>query len=361
VCSRINKTADVAIWGHIPPPYGGMTIHIKRLIPRLRDAGISVQTYNLNDPEFKDPSVPNFANKKFLWLLRLLFRRTEKIHYVISVRPFIRFVAVLFGKIKRKKVILRIGGASLYKSIYGTSGVLQYFSLFALRNADAVIGVNKSICDLAISIGVKPQNVYHVPGFIPPNENEGYVPDKVIRFLNNKSPKLLVTGTLPSDEEYDVYGIKDAIKVLSRLKNHFPHAGLLVYVQNAEKSDNTSFDAVQNIIKGLKANSSVLLYASSDELFPVFKHVDLFLRPTYSDGDANSIREAMYSGLPVAASDCVTRPDGVMTFTTGNIESFSEVLTDVIHNIDYHKNIAKNNRMTDNSVKIIEIIKNLLC
>jgi glycosyltransferase involved in cell wall biosynthesis len=52
---------------------------------------------------------------------------------------------------------------------------------------------------------------------------------------------------------------------------------------------------------------------------------DIFLRPTRSDGDANSIREALYLGVPVIASDCVERPDQVLTFRTGDIPSYVEI------------------------------------
>ena len=40
----------------------------------------------------------------------------------------------------------------------------------------------------------------------------------------------------------------------------------------------------------------------------------LFIRATTTDGDSVSLREALYFGAPILASDVVPRPDGVMLF-----------------------------------------------
>ncbi len=47
---------------------------------------------------------------------------------------------------------------------------------------------------------------------------------------------------------------------------------------------------------------------------PLFEYIDIFLRPTNTDGDSLSIREAIYSGIPTIASDIVERPFGTITF-----------------------------------------------
>jgi glycosyltransferase involved in cell wall biosynthesis len=46
-------------------------------------------------------------------------------------------------------------------------------------------------------------------------------------------------------------------------------------------------------------------------LAPALRLGTIFLRPTLTDGDALSIREAMAAGVPVLASDVVRRPTGV--------------------------------------------------
>ena len=41
---------------------------------------------------------------------------------------------------------------------------------------------------------------------------------------------------------------------------------------------------------------------------PVLRLTDVLLKPTNTDGDAISVREALYLGVPVVASDVVERP-----------------------------------------------------
>jgi len=48
-------------------------------------------------------------------------------------------------------------------------------------------------------------------------------------------------------------------------------------------------------------------------LSPAFPFTAVYLRPTLTDGDAVSIREALDAGVPVVASNVVRRPRGVVT------------------------------------------------
>ena len=47
---------------------------------------------------------------------------------------------------------------------------------------------------------------------------------------------------------------------------------------------------------------------------------DVFLRPTLSDGDSISVREAISLGVPVVASRIGARPAGATLFESGNVE-----------------------------------------
>lgn len=354
------KNADLAIWGHVPPPYGGMTVHISRLVPKLREAGIRVQMYNLNDSDFSDENIPNYSRKKFLWFIKLLFGRIEKVHYIISVRPIVRLLAVVFGMIRNKKIILRIGGASLYRSIYQNSDFSKLISRFAIRNASAVIGVNKDICNLAVELGGNPENIHYIPGFIPPSMSGEDIPDEVAFFLENKSPKLLISGILSSTVVNDIYGIRDALDMMQLLTKKYSDAGLVIFVHDNDTNETIKSKMFTKLIIEKDLSSSVLIHHSKSELWSVFKVTDIFLRPSYFDGDSNSIREALYLGVPVIASDCVERPETVVTFPTGNRRALYETITELLPRIDNMKSIVTQTAMPDNSQMIIDIMKKLL-
>ena len=104
----------------------------------------------------------------------------------------------------------------------------------------------------------------------------------------------------------------------------------------------------------------MLVYISQSELWPVFNMVDLFIRPSYSDGDANSIREALYFGVPVVASDCVRRPNSVITFNTGDKKAFYNKIIYTLNNIDVIKSMIEKTPVEDNAQATVDLIKYLL-
>jgi glycogen(starch) synthase len=54
----------------------------------------------------------------------------------------------------------------------------------------------------------------------------------------------------------------------------------------------------------------------------VIKRSSVFLRPTTSDGDSISLREALHFNVPVVASDAAPRPDGSILFASRDQEDF---------------------------------------
>jgi glycosyltransferase involved in cell wall biosynthesis len=51
---------------------------------------------------------------------------------------------------------------------------------------------------------------------------------------------------------------------------------------------------------------------------------DMVVRPTNTDGDALTIKEALYLGKPVLASDVVKRPDGTNLFKNRDVADMAD-------------------------------------
>jgi hypothetical protein len=60
---------------------------------------------------------------------------------------------------------------------------------------------------------------------------------------------------------------------------------------------------------------------------------DIVVRPTNTDGDALTIREGLFLGKTVIASDVVTRPEGTVLFTTRNNEDLKNKITSAINEV----------------------------
>ena len=90
--------------------------------------------------------------------------------------------------------------------------------------------------------------------------------------------------------------------------------------------------------------------------FPaLLKISDVFLRPTNSDGDALSIREAIDLKVPVVASDCVIRPNGVALFKSRDLVDFFNVTTQVLRSYEYYKTQSKHYTVENNSQQILNV------
>jgi len=357
---RKYKCADVAVWGKPPPPYGGISVHISRLIPVLQKSNVSFQLYNLTLPQTNHKFVKDYSNKILLWFLKLYIGRSEKVHYLFTVKTSVRFFAVLFGLIRKRKIILSIHGASLHKSVLSGSVINRLMAKISVRYADVVIGVNTDICEMAIKLGANPTKVYHIPAFIPPQDTDIQPQYHLRDFLKNNTPKIVITGFLNSRAERDTYGLWRTLVVFSLFTKEYPDTRLIVVLQNnVSLNSPLILDYIKEIEK-YKLSSHIMLHMSNNELWPILKMADLFIRPSESDGDAVSIREAVQFGVPVIASDCVKRLEVVETFTTGNNNSFLHALKKVVANLNKYRIFTKEYRLEDNSEKIINVIINQL-
>jgi glycosyltransferase involved in cell wall biosynthesis len=57
---------------------------------------------------------------------------------------------------------------------------------------------------------------------------------------------------------------------------------------------------------------------------------NVFVRPTFRDGDSISVREAVALGVPVVASNVGTRPDGVCVFEAGDVNGLVRAVESMI-------------------------------
>lgn len=111
----------------------------------------------------------------------------------------------------------------------------------------------------------------------------------------------------------DGYGIDMCVELTNLLKKDFPNIGFL-FALSTTKMEKVYFLKMKKEIKDLDIEQNFYFMTRNKELWPIFKNADLMIRPTISDGDAISIREALYFNCPVIASNVTTRPKGTILF-----------------------------------------------
>jgi len=94
--------------------------------------------------------------------------------------------------------------------------------------------------------------------------------------------------------------------------------------------DSRHFHHLNEWIKREALEDRILLRQGDIEFSGVLKLCDLFVRPSSTDGDAVSVREALWLGIPTIASDAVPRPAGVVVFQNRDANDLaSKILANV--------------------------------
>lgn len=337
-----------------------MTVHVSRLIPILEANGIVAQAYSVVQYGPEHPLVIEVAHRRLRWFLGMLFGRSERLHYVLGGRAVTRFAASLLACLRRKKVILRVGGRSLASSGLEGSMIRRWMTRFAVRHASAIIGVNPTICELARQLGADPDMVHYIPGFIPPTDTGEEPPNEVRQFIAGKSRILLASGQVMSTGEEDIYGVQAILDTMEQLKKLRPDIGLVFYAYEVVPLGSEPLKHLDQEIARRGLGENILIHKSAGMLWPAMKTADLMIRPTTTDGDSNAIRESISMGLPVIASDCVPRPESVLTYAAGDIAALCDAINMVLDNLDQWRAKAARADMGQNANMIVQLIKNLL-
>ncbi len=120
----------------------------------------------------------------------------------------------------------------------------------------------------------------------------------------------------------DLYGLDQLVELTARLKPDFPRVGIVVCFWDHVPADEAYLSELRHRAEARGVADSLLFNTRKGSFVPVLEASDVFVRPTNTDGDAVSIREALYLGVPAVASDAVERPDGTILFRTRDIGDF---------------------------------------
>ena len=345
---------SVCIIGPYPPPYGGISVHIKRLIHKLKERSIDYVIFDTTKIKKNLERLVNASRIRKV-ILKILFSPfTGVIHYHGHSWE-IRF---LLGLFKRKKtIIFTIHGTYLKNSIQKSNKVKKFFIITGLKLASYVIATHVEIYQYLISLGLKKERVLLIPSFIPPllrDEDFKKIPDFILEFISSHTPVISANASRISFHNgKDLYGIDMSIKLCYLLRERYKNIGFIFVISNI--NDKNYFMEMKRKVEELNLKENFIFFISKSEYYPLLAKVDLFLRPTTTDAEAISINEALTLGIPVIASDSVKRVDGVITFRNRNVKDLFEKVVDVIENYEYYKKNLSHYTVKDYGEEIINL------
>ena len=321
---RVRKVVTVV--GPLPPPIGGVSIHTLRLRDELRRRGWEVDVLAAGRRRPFEPFAGHYlANSPLRHVLQVMLRARGVVHVQDRLSP-LTLLAVVAARLRRRPVVLTVHGVPL-KFITRRGGI-DVFRRLALPQAATVIAVNAHVADrLRPYAGNVPIAV--IPAYIPPTTAEIEQIDTATKVWIDEpgAPPLasfMIYRVLAplAGADRDIYGLRTTTEAIERLAAEDGRLRLaLLLAQPPQSDDERSYlDVMCARLRRVLGDDFRLLVGESAP--PVISRSDLFLRPTTTDGDAVSVREALELGVPVVASDAVPRPDAVVLYRAGDLADF---------------------------------------
>ncbi len=329
----------IGLIGSYPPPYGGVTVHIQRLMKKLDEYNIDYVLYDIlgGQHEQKDSRIIRIQHPK-LWMLKFFFSGSPEIIHNHTTDWRGQVLVGLMGLLG-KKTVSTLHSERLVKSWKDYNVIKRKIIQIALQSTTSLIAVNAHIRDFCVSLGVDPDRVFLIPAFIPPEPEEKdlqELPWEIRDFIGTHDPLISANAfKIKFFKNEDVYGIDLCIGLCSRLKQNRDTVGFVFFLPQI--GDLHYFSDLQQRIADLHLQDNFLFVTEPYPFYPLLLKSNVFIRPTNTDGDAISLREALYFGVPSVASDVVTRPEGTILFKNRNIDDLTDKVQDLLDNYPYYK------------------------
>jgi len=308
----------VLLIGPIPPPYGGVSVHILRLYKLLKS---DFEFDFIDESPIKKKEFFNIRSFKLIVYLKKM-RECDTL-FIHSGKDTLRIFHLIIGRLFAKKNILVLHGF--------TSSPPKFIFLiksFIYRFASSVIVVNN---DIRLRLNLSEKKCIIKDAFIPPNlSEESELPDEIYHLLSEKRKerKVILCSNASSLEKYDsqdLYGLDMCIEVSKRLsvkKVQF----FFIFVVSSIRHNQDIFTRSAELIKKLKLTDNFLLIHQKLSFIKVMEYSDIIVRATNTDGDSLTVREGLFLGKKVIASDIVKRPLGVLLFQNRNMNDLEAKL-----------------------------------
>ena len=328
---------NLLIIGALPPPVGGITIHLERFKEYLKNSS----TWNVNILDLRKRILYNSEiEEKSLFKILSCYFNANIIH--IHMDNNLKLLIVLLSRILFKKVIY-----THHKSTVQNKLVLFLTNLFS----NHTILVNDKTIEKKYFFKNKTSII---PAFIPPQKIEKIENKLIESFISNYSYKIAsyCFGYHPYNGN-DLYGFDLIIdSFLLLIENNQINNTLLVLINPS--NDEVNYEKLY-ADKDLGSNK-ILLIKEKVDFCSLINEVDLTIRATRIDGDSLSVRESLFFNTPVIASDATFRPEGTVIYQNGNAKDLSSKIFDLYKN----KELNYNYKNIDYAQMVLNIYDDLL-
>jgi glycogen synthase len=324
---RSAEPVDVVIVGPHPPPAGGVSSHIARSAPLLIRHGLAIKVLSHYGPR---PDVPYVLDGLRRNPLRYFFRirasDARLVHYHYSGRTSL--VSAALGLAMRPPCarIITIHSPTIARDLQRRP---RWVARWSLRRFDHIVAVTPEIVELLRPI--IPNHTFSVvPDFVPQPVG-GELPPSLASFV--ESGDVFVAAAwrlkfLPSGD--DLYGFDVLANAFLKVAARSGSARLVLLIgERPGRRGRRYLRSIQALLDGADLGARYMIGWGVD-LTPLLSRGVTLVRPTRSDGDAVSIREALGNGRNVIATDVANRPAGVSLVPVGDSTALAAAMEESI-------------------------------
>jgi len=318
---------SILIIGKIPPPIGGVSIHIERLLYCLKQDGLPYDCVSLKLNSFR-----TFISK---------YRKSKIVHLHIS-NVYLRTFLTMLSYATNKKHINTYHG-----NLGNKNKVKNYFDKISVRFSAYPVVLNENAKEFARKHN---NDTILISAFIPP-PFEDVLSESIkmnLELLRKEYKPIFCTnafGVKYDDSGNEIYGITELINIFSDINDK------ALIISDPSGSYNNYLKK-----KAIELPKNIFLISEPHSFIEILKLSDCYIRNTTTDGDSLSVREGLFLKKPVIATNCVQRPNGVILAEVNNP-------ADLYHKIDrleIQDHLTEDNSVSNGYIALKQLYQTLL-
>ena len=316
---------NIRILGPVPPPYGGVSVYVDRIRRRLRNNAIRIWSYPYKPDQQANTT---FFHHRRLGIIPLVFqdghatRVLDASHFHLEhPNVFLVPVWLLLIRLFRIEWIKMIFDGTLPSRYQEFNKAQRFLFRLATHRVAEFVVVHEDLAHwLREEIKVA-QPVTTIPCLIatPPDAQtkrlSSDMDEALARYLSAEKRICSIGAFVPT------YGYKDVAQAVEELRTETGLSLALLLVAGGFAQD----DRYRKEVLAGRDWITVLEDVSNDDVFPILKSSDVFVRGNVEEGYGISRVEAIWCGVPVVATN-VGETRGMLTYEFGYIKSMKEQL-----------------------------------
>lgn len=318
--------AKISIVGSYPPHYGGISMHVQRLHTLLggsNDCRV-VDMYATGGEQ--DAGVDRVYGNKLarVWRCRqLLAQRDSDIEHfhVSAMRKFLWSTPALLSGRGRSRKVLTIHGGAFPDVVASLSGWERRLFGWMLKQFDHFVCVSEKQRRVLDEWRVAADKISVINAYLPPVASPRSGLFAEIEAAKAAGARILLCSAMYMEH----YGITELYQAMTELERELGEAApRLVLVTYADLDEAYR----ERCREAQKAIAPVWEFdrLNPAQLAELFALGDVFVRATWWDGDAVSVRESAFFGNRIVATDVTTRPEGAILCEDKNPASLAAAL-----------------------------------